>query len=653
MPSFAAQPDPDQGTASPSDGHFRKALHWLRKRQTGVVLFPWVLLALTNVAFKLWIFYSRAGMHPGPFEALAVLRWDLLAVGVVLPLAVACLLAPLPQRWQVRLSVNLAMLFLLVFCVDVAIFQTLGTFVPLATIVNLLHWLVTTGDTHVLVVPIVVLVPLAFVVVIAAVAAWLATRGRDRTRNLLGSISFVVLGCFVVTGALAFVPHANHRELTPALPQIAAQQAFVHPAADVAVIGKTLPELMQWYRSSAKVPPSDATYAGAARGYNVVFFVMESLPAEVFDPAGDVRGMPNVAELRKHSFVGRQHYTTYPYTSYALFAMLTSMYTQTSPGTLIEDPKLEVPGLVRALRESGYTTGYYGFLWKNLYSRDDRMLASLGFEKFGEPSGNPNNDLAAKEMYVGPAAAAESHDSQALALMRADIHGWAAKQQPFLAAYFPELGHDPWRDLQPGSHRTPVEIGHALAVRHDQWLGELMSELQADGILDKTIIVVTSDHGERLERASTGKESVTISPDRLDNRVFRVPLLVYVPGVLSETKWIDGPTSHIDLQPTVLSMLGIHRDMDREQGSEIWNPLIAERRLFLATIAAEGFCSSGSCYSVPGLGPPERGSGLDFEHASQLASDSPEGAEVKHVLAEHHALQHAILDLVLHTSKAE
>jgi phosphoglycerol transferase MdoB-like AlkP superfamily enzyme len=549
--------------------------------------------------------------------------------------------------------VALGLGLLVILCADIAIFQTLGTFVPLNTILNLLHWLVTTGDTHVLVVPVAVVITLGVVLALAGVTCWLLLCGRQRTHSLLGTLSIAAIACFAVLGIAAWIPKPAYPEFTPALLNIAAQQAFTRPTADAAVIGKTLPQLMQMYHASANVPPADPAYAGTARGYNVIFFVMESLPAEVFDLAGDLHDLPNVAYLRQHAFVGRQHFTTYPYTSYACFGILSSMYIQTSPGTLIEDSKLAVPGVIGALRESGYHSGYYGFVWKNLYARDDRMLSSMGFEKFGEPTTNPNNDLAAKEMYVGPAAAVDAHDSQSLAMMKADIHGWAGKQQPFVTTFFPELGHDPWRELQPGQHKTPIEIGHALVVRHDQWLGEIIDQLRTDGILDKTIIVLTSDHGERLEHASAADESKTISPDRLDDRVFRVPLLVYAPGVLSETKWINGPTSHLDLQPTVLTLLGVNRERSLEQGSEIWNPRLTERKVFLGTIAAEGYCTSGTCYSVPKLGPSQRASGLDFQNAPQLLSDSAEALEVKHVLAEHHALQHAILDLVLKTTKAE
>ena len=626
----------------------------LRFRNVAAAALPWLAFAASNVACKLWIFHASSGSgSKGFWQSLAVVRWDLLVSGVALPLLLASLSAVLSARWRVRLNVTLALLLQFLLCVDVAIFRTLGTFVPLSTIFNLLHWLATTGDTHVLVAPAAVVVPLVVLFGMMIAASWWALRSGRNRQALVEVAAAAVVICFAIAGALACMPRSQYPEFTPPLLKIAAAKALGRPESGVAVIGKSLPELMDWYRLSERVPPPDKAFEAKARGYNVIFFVMESLPAEVLDPAGDLSDMPNLAALRPKAFVARQHYTTYPYTSFAVFSMLTSLYIQSSPGTLIESPAQQIPGMIRVLHESGYASGYYGFLWKNLYARDDRMIASLGFEKIADPTTNPNNDLAAKQMYVGAAQAVIEHDEQSLQLLRADIHAWTMEGKPFVTAYFPELGHDPWRAMDGRKDADPKAIGHALAVRHDAWLGELVQQLQSDGVLDKTILVVTSDHGERLEHATAGGQSRTISPDRLDERVMRVPLLIYAPGVVSATNWIDAATSHIDLQPTVLALLGVERGRNLEQGTEVWNAQIAHRRLFLATVAAEGFCSDDTCYSKPALGSVAKAQRLHFDTGAQLPSDGKELADVDHALSEHHALQHAILDLVLHTSTAE
>jgi arylsulfatase A-like enzyme len=102
-----------------------------------------------------------------------------------------------------------------------------------------------------------------------------------------------------------------------------------------------------------------------------------------------------------------------------------------------------------------------------------------------------------------------------------------------------------------------LQRGHALAVYQDAWLGELLDELQRDGALDNTIILFTSDHGMRWTPGDQEGQVVLVSEGRLEDIELRVPMLMYVPGVLQHATIIDSPTSHIDITPTLLDLLGI------------------------------------------------------------------------------------------------
>ena len=56
----------------------------------------------------------------------------------------------------------------------------------------------------------------------------------------------------------------------------------------------------------------------------------------------------------------------------------------------------------------------------------------------------------------------------------------------------------------------------------------------------------------------------------IDAYSFHVPLLVYAPEALRSTSNIASLTSHIDIQPTVLDLLGLEKGREFEQGSPIW-----------------------------------------------------------------------------------
>ena len=78
--------------------------------------------------------------------------------------------------------------------------------------------------------------------------------------------------------------------------------------------------------------------------------------------------------------------------------------------------------------------------------------------------------------------------------------------------------------------------------------GRLIDHLEETGILDTSYVVVTSDHGELLERGVKGHvTSLLYEP------LMRVPLIISSPGQ-TERKDINAPTSSIDLLPTLLHL---------------------------------------------------------------------------------------------------
>lgn len=116
----------------------------------------------------------------------------------------------------------------------------------------------------------------------------------------------------------------------------------------------------------------------------------------------------------------------------------------------------------------------------------------------------------------------------------------------------------------PGTAVDRAHLGHLYdaALRHvDGELGGLLDELEASGIAERTLVVVTSDHGEELfERGflQHGKS--------LHREVLAIPLLVRVPGRAAER--LTTPAMQVDVAPTILAALGLPRD-GRMQGRDL------------------------------------------------------------------------------------
>src|SRR3989339_1417303 len=82
----------------------------------------------------------------------------------------------------------------------------------------------------------------------------------------------------------------------------------------------------------------------------------------------------------------------------------------------------------------------------------------------------------------------------------------------------------------------------------------LLGEL---GILDHTMIVITSDHGEQLlERGAVGHSSCSLEGNLYDENI-RIPLILHCPALLPRGTIVDRQVSQVDIMPTVLDLLGL------------------------------------------------------------------------------------------------
>ena len=103
-------------------------------------------------------------------------------------------------------------------------------------------------------------------------------------------------------------------------------------------------------------------------------------------------------------------------------------------------------------------------------------------------------------------------------------------------------------------------------------MGELLDQLEADGLADNTIIFHWADHGEGLPRYKRWPYDGGI----------HVPLIVRWPGQIEPGSVSDQLVSTIDLAPTVLSLCGAPRPMHL-QGQPFLGPDAEPREYVFAT----------------------------------------------------------------------
>ena len=90
----------------------------------------------------------------------------------------------------------------------------------------------------------------------------------------------------------------------------------------------------------------------------------------------------------------------------------------------------------------------------------------------------------------------------------------------------------------------------------DDFMGQLTESMKKWGILDNTIIIVTSDHGEELfEHGFIGHASTSLNA-KLYDEIIHIPLIIWWPKKVKH-RVLDEFVKQIDIMPTILDMLGL------------------------------------------------------------------------------------------------
>ncbi len=136
-------------------------------------------------------------------------------------------------------------------------------------------------------------------------------------------------------------------------------------------------------------------------------------------------------------------------------------------------------------------------------------------------------------------------------------------------------------DMQPEPEWIEfLSAAYASEIRMvDTAMQEALSDL---GVDDRTILVVTSDHGEEL--FDHGAHGHRLN-DRLYEELIHVPLLFVLPGGWGAGTVVDAPVSLVDVAPTILDLLG--QEVPAELSGLSLLPLMEGRTLAARPLFAE------------------------------------------------------------------
>ena len=109
----------------------------------------------------------------------------------------------------------------------------------------------------------------------------------------------------------------------------------------------------------------------------------------------------------------------------------------------------------------------------------------------------------------------------------------------------------PLHDLTSEQTRRGREGYYACVDFVDDCIGDLLNALEDAGLLDNTIVIYTSDHGEMAGLHGLWGKNVYYDP------AIGVPLLIAGPGIRSGDHRVAHPISLMDLYPTTCALTGL------------------------------------------------------------------------------------------------
>ena len=285
---------------------------------------------------------------------------------------------------------------------------------------------------------------------------------------------------------------------------------------------------------------------------------------------------PNLDKLAAESFVFENAFCTTPQCSPSRSSLLTGWYpSKTGVFGNVGAPggnQLRMPTFGAALREAGYSTGYFG-----KWHLGNRPEAAAGWQehwiKGAERDFIPNvlgflkRQAAASSPFVLFVSCIDPHriydfkkdmrPASGRAVPLPDSwHKETFRDKPSVQKQFmtEDQGTEIWGEAQ-RTWEAYRDFYRTQVRNYDRGVGAVLEALTAHGLAGKTMVICTSDHGDM----DTHHKLIFKGPFMYEHMV-RIPLIVRVPaavGGAAPHRVRDFDTVNTDIAPTLMEFAGV------------------------------------------------------------------------------------------------
>jgi arylsulfatase A-like enzyme len=280
---------------------------------------------------------------------------------------------------------------------------------------------------------------------------------------------------------------------------------------------------------------------------NVVFIVVDTLRSDRMGMYGYGRPTtPNLDELAASGVVFRRVVAQSSWTK----ASMASLWTGTFPsnhGILRYNHALPEEAVLPAeiFREAGYRTAG---IWRNGWISPNFGFGQ-GFDTYIRPNASRERKEILRRHPGTPSIRGTDEDMIESALEFLDNFG----DERFLLYLHAMDVHQYVFDESSAKFGTSYSDAYDQSILWmDRLIGHLVAQLEERGLMDETLIVLASDHGEAFrEHGFEGHAR------DLHREVTYVPFILIPPFRLQKGIVVDRVASNVDIWPTILDLLGL------------------------------------------------------------------------------------------------
>jgi arylsulfatase A-like enzyme len=280
---------------------------------------------------------------------------------------------------------------------------------------------------------------------------------------------------------------------------------------------------------------------------NVIFLLVDTLRADRLGAYGYARPTsPEIDALASTGIVFRNVYAQSSWTKTSMASLWTGTYPARN-GVLRFDHALPDEALLPAeiLRNAGFRTAG---IWRNGWVAPNFGFAQ-GFEFYLNPKPGRARAQLQRNHPAPDALGGTDEDVADSALSFLESYG---RERFFLYLHYMDLHQYVFDD-------TAADLGNSYSDAYDRsirWIdrlvGALVTDLGERGLLDRTVIVLASDHGEAFrEHGFEGHAR------DLHSEVAAVPFVIVLPFQLQPGIVVEERVANTDIWPTLLDLLGL------------------------------------------------------------------------------------------------